>query len=461
MKRSIFVAVPIAIVFFISFLMPPVIPELFAFGPPCGAIDQKPCPGNKCAPTLVIRDGKCRVPCGGRDQNCCPANVCAPPNLCQNGKCKEPPPPCGGPDQNCCPAAVQCIPGYECKSSKCRVICGGLAQPCCPGNICLRADAACRNGQCVLECGNANQACCLDGMTCKQGNACIGIRCLPCGRVGLPCCPSGRACEEGFLCDGVICAQCGNLAQKCCSGNACTGGLNCTAGRCVQPPPSQVREAGQKVQAAAAKLVDWVVAGDEMKKATVTGMNAWKSTMTIKNVEVQAVAARIKTGSISGAPLEALMMAGYGPTATTPLNVRMAVARVIGSTVQDWFREYESAGAFYPAFAAWPGPQAPPTPNVPWALRLGSSKKAGNCQASKISAKIKENLGQVDSALSGKIDDYAGWFEARFLTFTTTAVIQNLLGSGPVPTFAPPAVPVVPVVNGRAECLVSCLLGNF
>jgi hypothetical protein len=45
-------------------------------------------------------------------------------------------------------------------------------------------------------------------------------------------------------------------------------------------------------------------------------------------------------------------------------------------------------------------------------------------------------------------DSVADAFEKCFMTWQTSTQVTNVLGAGPIPTFAPPFVPVGPVVGG-------------
>jgi hypothetical protein len=47
-------------------------------------------------------------------------------------------------------------------------------------------------------------------------------------------------------------------------------------------------------------------------------------------------------------------------------------------------------------------------------------------------------------------DALAQAFSVVFQTFKATTLVSNVLGTGPIPTFAPPVVPVGPVVAGTA-----------
>ncbi len=49
---------------------------------------------------------------------------------------------------------------------------------------------------------------------------------------------------------------------------------------------------------------------------------------------------------------------------------------------------------------------------------------------------------------SDLFDSVSRAFNTIFQTFKTTTIVQNVLGTGPVPTFAPPVVPAGPVLAG-------------
>ena len=43
-----------------------------------------------------------------------------------------------------------------------------------------------------------------------------------------------------------------------------------------------------------------------------------------------------------------------------------------------------------------------------------------------------------------------------FVAWKASTMVTNVLGSGPIPTFAPPAVPVGPVVRRPTESRIAC-----
>jgi hypothetical protein len=112
---------------------------------------------------------------------------------------------------------------------------------------------------------------------------------------------------------------------------------------------------------------------------------------------------------------------------------------------------------WYPAFAAFPGPQAPPTPNVPTPLdKLSSSGRSAMKEAG-LTQSITNRLGGhgQSSAAKNAVKAFASDMSKRFSVFLGQALIMNVLGSGPVPSFKPPQAPAGAVVNG------SCIGGQL
>ena len=54
----------------------------------------------------------------------------------------------------------------------------------------------------------------------------------------------------------------------------------------------------------------------------------------------------------------------------------------------------------------------------------------------------------MEEGASESVYQFAKWFADRFSAWLSIASLANVIGKGPVPTFAPPYVPVGPVVAG-------------
>ena len=135
---------------------------------------------------------------------------------------------------------------------------------------------------------------------------------------------------------------------------------------------------------------------------------------------------------------------------------RDAVAKGVSKCFKDWQGQVMVPGLpWYPAFAAFPGPMAPPMPNVPMPLiTCVSSKMTSIIMPDDMTSAMDDAL---DSSMKDKDPDkqYHALHDAiatvlslAFLMWLPSQQVMLVLGKGPIPTFAPPFVPVGPVVGG-------------
>jgi hypothetical protein len=103
-----------------------------------------------------------------------------------------------------------------------------------------------------------------------------------------------------------------------------------------------------------------------------------------------------------------------------------------------------TAQPMYPSAAAFPGPLFPPTPNIPMPLIVVTGGETATSE-SILAAMGGESNPDGDIALTEALAEVmaGAWTE-----FAASNMIQNLMGTGPVPTFAPPLVPVGAVQGG-------------
>jgi hypothetical protein len=103
---------------------------------------------------------------------------------------------------------------------------------------------------------------------------------------------------------------------------------------------------------------------------------------------------------------------------------------------------------WYPAFAALPSPIAPPTPNIPCpfaALMQVPVSISANVLKMQMVGQLADPMAPFHDKLFEAIADA---FEKTYNLWKVSTMVTNVLGTGPVPTFAPPYVPVGPVVGG-------------
>jgi hypothetical protein len=157
--------------------------------------------------------------------------------------------------------------------------------------------------------------------------------------------------------------------------------------------------------------------------------------------------------------MESMMIA-----AGVPAAVAKGFAGPVSNAWNLWASSLRVPGMnWYPAFACFPGPVAPPTPNVPMPLvTLAGNSEA--LSASRLKAAIRQALGPQaqDPQASAAIDGFADDFALRFIRYQANVKVTNVMGGGPVPTYAPPYGPNCgPVTGGSATMLPGGFVGSW
>jgi len=197
---------------------------------------------------------------------------------------------------------------------------------------------------------------------------------------------------------------------------------------------------------------------DSMIDAIGFAHNMWKLQAKVQNLNIMAVAAVGAPGCLTGPELESLIKTAPQCAAWSGnmAKHRDAVAKGVSKCFKNWQDNVTIPGMpMYPAFAAFPGPMAPPMPSIPIPLIACPSpmmsqiitptqmqSEMGNALDGGL--KDKDKTKQYD-ALYGAI---ATVLSMAFTIWMASQQIMLVLGKGPIPTFAPPFVPVGPVVGG-------------
>lgn len=197
---------------------------------------------------------------------------------------------------------------------------------------------------------------------------------------------------------------------------------------------------------------------DTMLDAVGFSHNLWKLQAKFQNVQVMAVSAIGTPGCLDGPELEGNIKNFPGCAAWTGNKAkwRDAVAAGVSQCFKKWQGQVMIPGLpWYPAFAAFPGPMAPPMPNIPTPLIACPSAmmseivtpqpmKQAMCNALDGGLKREDK----DKHYEAMFDAIATVLSLAFLTWLPAQQVMLVMGKGPIPTFAPPFVPVGPVVGG-------------
>jgi hypothetical protein len=157
-------------------------------------------------------------------------------------------------------------------------------------------------------------------------------------------------------------------------------------------------------------------------------------------------------GQVVGPPMTPVIMASGPKKSPAELKYTKTIANVIGPAWMQYTATIKIPGMpLYPAFTAVPSPVAPPTPNIPTpviALTQVTAPVSAAVMKGQMIAQHAEPQAQYHKELFDAVCDA---FEKCFTQWQTTTMVTNILGFGPVPSFAPPVAPVGPVVAGTGN----------
>jgi hypothetical protein len=202
--------------------------------------------------------------------------------------------------------------------------------------------------------------------------------------------------------------------------------------------------------------MDWNEIARYTREAFRTGVNEWIGKARIQGGTVRGPAATLPPGSlVSDVHLEPRLVHLLSES-RMPREVNATLARVLSGAWMEWAAGYQiHLPKAYPTLAAVPARFAPPTPaaHAP-SLSHGHSHGEASLKAPQLAARLSSALEMHESKVEGgnageTIQSLANWVDNSFSEWKAGVKIVGLLGQGPVPTFAPPYVPVGPVVAGQ------------
>ena len=183
--------------------------------------------------------------------------------------------------------------------------------------------------------------------------------------------------------------------------------------------------------------------------AICSAWSQWQTASTMVGVVINAVTAT--GGQIVGPPWTPLILASAPKASPMEMKYSNVIAQVIGTAWLSFTATVKVPGMpWYPLFAACPSPVAPPTPNIPCPFAaLTQVPMSISCNVMKM--QMVGQLADPEAPFHKELfESICDAFEKTYNMWKATTMVTNVLGTGPVPTFAPPYVPVGPVVGGVA-----------
>jgi len=181
--------------------------------------------------------------------------------------------------------------------------------------------------------------------------------------------------------------------------------------------------------------------------AICSAWSQWQSAATMAGVVIAGPIASL--GQVVGPPLTPLILANAPKSTPQELKYSTAIANAIGAGWLSYTATIKVPGLpWYPAFAAFPGPMAPPTPNVPTPV-IALTQVTVPISKAVLKTQMIGLLGDPKAFHHQELfDSIADAFEKCFQVWQGATQVTNVLGTGPIPTFAPPIVPAGPVLGG-------------
>ncbi len=191
----------------------------------------------------------------------------------------------------------------------------------------------------------------------------------------------------------------------------------------------------------------------------------WIPQARIQNVRINGPSATCSFDCLQGPDLKRSIRSFMLPS-DVPVEVVNIYADSIAGAWRDWQESVRIQGLpWFPGFASYPGPMAPPTPSVPAPLiSLQANKMNELILPDQLFRRIIDQLRKTDMSVDtdtrNEIQNFSRLLASRFHGWLAKAQVQ-VLGKGPVPTFAPPYILVGPVVGGDVIPSATVIIGNL
>jgi hypothetical protein len=194
----------------------------------------------------------------------------------------------------------------------------------------------------------------------------------------------------------------------------------------------------------------WLAAAEE---AIAAGVDFWTANAGVRGGEVNGSAAFLPPGSLGGPsfaePVEQDVL-----KASAPPQLAAALGLVSWQAWETMATSYTlSVPRAFRDFAAVAAIEVPPTSLKPIRLRKGMASGGVGITVEVLTEVFADVLGgpATDPVGAAALADFARWYERGFKRWFGKARLVHLVGKGPIPSFAPPYVPVGPVVAGDVE----------
>jgi len=201
--------------------------------------------------------------------------------------------------------------------------------------------------------------------------------------------------------------------------------------------------------------MDWLAITKATRAAFGQSVNDWIIASYVHGGWVRGPNAELTPGSLkSSVDVEQRMVQALA-AGRVPGAIAQVLAKELGGAWRAWADGFRlSLEGAYPKLAAVPGPMAPPTPasgahRISRATSDGEHRLSAAMLAPRLVAALRSHAGRDRPGPDHEIKELTSWVEASFRDWKGAAQLVGVMGKGPIPTFAPPYVPVGPVIMGE------------
>jgi hypothetical protein len=186
--------------------------------------------------------------------------------------------------------------------------------------------------------------------------------------------------------------------------------------------------------------------------AITAGWNAWLAQAEYSggSIQAQSLEGGSLTSPVDAQPIIEANLLAAGVRADAALDLSVAAA----ANWEDWAADWSlPASDAFPTFAAVAAPEAAETTAQPLALQPEAStsySKITTDLEADLDAAIDKGDGPIKGTwnISALVQSVAIRVGQRVEGWSAGAMVEGIRGGGPIPTFAPPYIPVGPVVAG-------------
>jgi hypothetical protein len=184
--------------------------------------------------------------------------------------------------------------------------------------------------------------------------------------------------------------------------------------------------------------IDKVAIASRVVDTARQALAEWAARAVIVGVTVNGPTAR--GGTLLGPPLSSLMRTPTDSGSPTEAALESRALEAFAAAFDAWCAAFTMPDVLlWPGLAAVPAPEAPPTPSDPIPLAMLAP------------AVLPLELPTAgDATEDAALKEAAGALRTFFGSWKAGRTVSNLVATGPVPSFAPPYVPVAPA-NGTAS----------